>query len=93
MDDFHYQAIQALWRCRFLPGSYDKRFIKDMAQLGPYDMLSIRQEQNIERLAYHYRKQLARVGYHAPPELLEPYFERKRQQKTPDKIKNFWVSK
>lgn len=71
MHSDHYQALKALSRCTFYPGSWDKRFVRDMAALGPYDLLTPKQEQNIERLTYCYRKQLGRLGYGAPVAFIE----------------------
>lgn len=73
MEPRHYQAIQKLARCRFLPGSFDKCFVRSMAMLGPYDLLSERQAEWVERMAYRYRRQMARMvvnrqteAHHAP---------------------------
>lgn len=88
----HYDTIQAL-NCRvtFLPGSWDKRFARDMHRLGEYDLLTPRQQQQIERMAYRYRRQLNTRGFVIPIEVLEPHVDRLRQEKTPDNIKYHWV--
>lgn len=61
MQPKHQEAIKALNRCRFMPGSWDKRFVRDMAYLSDYAMLTAKQEEWIDRLLYRYRKQLARI--------------------------------
>lgn len=60
MEPRHYEALQKLNQCVFYPGSFDKRFVRAMAALGPYDLLSERQAEWVERLAYRYRKQMSR---------------------------------
>lgn len=78
MHHDYYEALKSLAKCTFQCGSYDKRFCQDLARLGPYDMLSIRQEQNIERLTYHYRRQLSFHGYGAPVAFIEAAMQRAR---------------
>lgn len=88
----YYRTIQALHhRVTFLPGSWDKRFARDMASLGEYDLLTERQQEQVERMAHRYRKQLTARGFVVPVEVLEPYVDRKRKEKTPEHIKNFWM--
>lgn len=58
MDPLHYRIIRLLALCTFLPGSHEKRFVRDMEGLGPYDMLSGKQSAYMEALAYKYRKQM-----------------------------------
>lgn len=48
-------TAQALAQCRFLPGSWDKRFALDMAAQST---VTEKQAQNIARLAWRYRKQM-----------------------------------
>lgn len=60
MDALHWHIIQELRQCSFYPGSYDKRFARDMATLGEYDMLSPKQAALLERLAWRYRRQIGR---------------------------------
>ena len=57
MTDEQRQWIRQLSRCVFLPGRYDKRFVRSLASLAPYDVLSERQSLCLHRLAYHYRRQ------------------------------------
>lgn len=48
--------------CRFLPGSWDKRFAHDMAALASAEPIAFteRQAESLRRLAHRYRKQLER---------------------------------
>ena len=60
-DEQRRLAIQ-LGRCRFLPGSHDKRFARDMlsrAQIADSDPLSEKQDAELRRLCHRYRKQIA----------------------------------
>lgn len=92
MMPYHFSTIRALnMGVTYLPGSWDKRFARDLQGLGEYDLLTPRQIEQLERMAFRYRKQLGRIGFTVSIEVLEPYFERQRQQKTPDNIKNHWV--
>lgn len=48
-------AVIALTKCSFLPASWDKRFVRDMADKAE---VSEKQAASIARLAWRYRKQL-----------------------------------
>lgn len=50
----------ALARCTMLPGSWDKRFARDMAALAAArdSTISPTQAANIDRLAWKYRRQM-----------------------------------
>lgn len=48
----HYEALQALKQCTFLPGSWDKRFVRNLSALPQDAALTERQAANVERLAY-----------------------------------------
>lgn len=61
MEPRHYEAIKMLKCCRFLPGSWDKRFVNDMSYLSEYAMLTAKQEEWTEKMLYRYRRQLARI--------------------------------
>ena len=54
-------VAQALGRCSMLPGTSDKRFVKDMERraygLKPAE-LTERQAANLERLAWRFRRQM-----------------------------------
>ncbi|NUQ07033.1 MAG: hypothetical protein HUU31_24340 [Anaerolineae bacterium] len=55
---------KALVRCTFLPGSYDKRFAKDMAFYAvhqPGRELTEKQAALLEKMMHRYRRQLARI--------------------------------
>jgi hypothetical protein len=60
MDALYWTIIQELRKCSFYPGSYDKRFVRDMETLGEYDMLSPKQAALLERMAWRYRRQIGR---------------------------------
>lgn len=93
MNPLHYEAIRRLGRCTFRVASWDKRFVGDMARLGEYDLLSPKQEANVERLAYRYRNQLAQQGYNVPDEFLQALAERRLadEGKNTADIKYHWV--
>ncbi len=92
MTPAYYGTIQALAkRVTFLPGSFDKRFARDLAGLGEYDLLTPKQQAQVERMAYRYRKQLNARGFVIPIEVMEPHVDRIRQRPTPEHIKNHWV--
>jgi hypothetical protein len=55
MTELERSLAQALARCIFLPGSWDKRFAHDMAARSN---VTEKQAANITRLAWRYRKQL-----------------------------------
>lgn len=50
--------VDALVRCTFLPGSWDKRFVHDMSRLGESKMTG-KQADSIIRLVHKYRRQLS----------------------------------
>lgn len=55
------RLARALNRCTFLPGSWDKRFVRAMAFLeehGPAHDLTEKQAANLARLAHKYRRQM-----------------------------------
>lgn len=49
------KAIKALNGCRFLPGSYDKRFVRDMRG---GELISEKQAAFLRLVFYRYRRQL-----------------------------------
>lgn len=61
MTPRHYESLQALKQCTFLPGSFDKRFVRDLSALPQDTELTEKQAANVERLAHRYRKQIGRV--------------------------------
>lgn len=62
MTDADYRTIQALACCHFYPGSWVKRFVRDLATFPREKELSEKQAAALARVAWHYRKQLARHG-------------------------------
>lgn len=51
-------AIEALARCSFLPGSWDKRFARDMAATAEDYRLTAKQRQCLWKMAWKYRRQM-----------------------------------
>lgn len=49
--------IKALSGCTFLPGSYTKRFVRDMSSLEPETLLTVKQAAYLEKMFYAYRQQ------------------------------------
>lgn len=49
---------RALNGCRFLPGSYTKRFVRTVAAMSPASELTQRQIEHLWRVAWSYRRQL-----------------------------------
>lgn len=95
MHSDYYEALQALAKCVYQVGSYDKRFVHDLARLGPYDMLTLKQQNNIERLAFRYRRQLGGMKYSVPIAFIESMADRakaaKAGERTPEEVKYHWV--
>ena len=67
----HYEALQALKQCTFLPGSYDKRFVRNLSALPQERELTERQAANVERMAYRYRRQIGRLIFGRYAEVLD----------------------
>lgn len=94
MHQEHYKALQALSDgVTYAVGSFDKRFARDLSGLGPYDMLTPKQEAHIERMAVRYRRQLSRLGYQAPHAWHVQYQAKLRNEvvPTPDAVKYHWT--
>lgn len=70
MTDQQRKWIQELTRCTFQPGSWEKRFVRDLAALSPYDVLTERQAAALHRTAYRYRKQRGNPGMPRPDDPL-----------------------
>lgn len=62
MSDVDYRTIQALARCSFYPGSWVKRFVRDLSMYPREKELTPKQAAALAKVAWHYRKQLARHG-------------------------------
>jgi hypothetical protein len=61
---FEVNLALALARCRFLPGSWDKSFVRGMvhrARTAPDEPLTEHQAELMRRLAYKYRRQIPQV--------------------------------
>lgn len=95
MNPLHYEALQHLRCCTFQVGSYDKRFVRDVGSLGEYDLLTPKQEAEVERLTFRYRRQLAGLGYRVPQFFKDAIEQRrlaaKAAIKTPDSVKYHWA--
>lgn len=62
MTDADYRTIQALAHCSFYPGSWVKRFVRDLSTYPREKELTEKQALALAKVAWHYRKQLARHG-------------------------------
>lgn len=51
--------VNLLRRCRFLPGSFDKRFVRDMSTKSDDYELSKKQATYLDKTFTRYRKQIA----------------------------------
>lgn len=71
MDEARRLKVKHLAQCTFRPGSYEKRFVRDMAG-RPDAELSIRQAHYIDLLYWMYRKQIAAMAGNDKPEVYRP---------------------
>ncbi len=65
MTDEQIALALRLERCRFLPGSFDKRFCRNMAnraRYAPESELSPKQEKCLEGMGHRYRLQLEHIS-------------------------------
>lgn len=61
MDDTQRQKVRELARCTFLPGSYQKRFVRDLeARVNEDTPLTEKQAAYLDKLHHMYRNQIAR---------------------------------
>ncbi len=58
MTDDQWTLIRALARCSYYPGSFDKRFIHDLAEKPRDATLSEKQDAQLQRIAWSKRRQL-----------------------------------
>lgn len=61
MTPYEIELANALWSCTFRPGSSEKRFCRNMADLArvsPDRELSLRQRHYMEIMAWRYRRQM-----------------------------------
>lgn len=75
MTEQQQRWIAELSRCSFYPGSWDKRFVRDMATLPADKELTERQAAALLRTAWRYRKQRGDPNMARPndPYLLGPH--------------------
>lgn len=69
MNKIERKKAAALGRCRFYPGSWDKRFARDMAWLAehaPETVLTPAQKWALDAMVYKYRRQLVDSGLAVP---------------------------
>ena len=88
MTEADYQTIQALAKCRFGLGSFEKRFIGDLATFSLERELSERQRETLVNIAWSYREQLAGHGFIVttkPPRVLQA--EQAEQERERAKLK------
>jgi hypothetical protein len=67
MTDQQQRWIEELSHCSFYPGSWDKRFVRDLATFPPEQELSEKQAAALARVAWRYRKQRGEPGMAKPP--------------------------
>lgn len=67
MTDIERAAVAGLWRCTFLPGTWDKRFSRALAKRDASKPLSEKQQEWLWKLVWKYRRQIPeqRVILHA----------------------------
>lgn len=58
IDEVVCKVISDLGRCTFLPGSFDKRFVRDLQGKKPGDTLTLKQLMTLGQMRYRYRKQI-----------------------------------
>lgn len=59
MTDLEAERIRALSRCTMLPGSYEKRFVRDLSVRDPVTTsLTEKQAALVESLAWRFRRQM-----------------------------------
>ena len=74
MTDEQYKLLQRLAGCTFLPGSWEKRFVRNLSAEPKDYELSAKQLAALERLHYRYRRQLGE------PDMLKPLAFRKEDE-------------
>ena len=58
MESETYTKIPKLTGCSFLPGSFEKRFVRQLSSLSPLATLTEKQLMLLGQIFYRYRKQL-----------------------------------
>lgn len=70
MTDYQWALIRALAKCTFYPGSFDKRFMHDLAEKPKTAELSEKQDLQLRRIGWSKRAQLGQsIEVTRPPEL------------------------
>jgi len=80
MTDDQVLKVELLTRCRFLPGSFVKRFVRDlyaeMTELIQWDcspQISAKQAAFLDETYWHYREQIkAQITPYHKPEFIDP---------------------
>lgn len=72
MDETRRRKVKYLERCSFRPGSYEKRFVRDMHGRPDEETLTIRQAHFIDVLYWKYRKQIGAMKGDDKPEIFQP---------------------
>lgn len=67
MTEQQQRWVAELSHCSFYPGSYDKRFVRDLASYPPDKALTEKQAAFLHKLAWRYREQRNDAGMQAPP--------------------------
>jgi hypothetical protein len=59
MTDMAMERAKALARCTMLPGTWDKRFVRSVAAIAASGVsMTDKQVEQVDRLAWKYRRQL-----------------------------------
>jgi hypothetical protein len=61
-------TLRQLARCTMLPGSWDKRFVRDLIGYSDDQVLSPRQAAMVEKLSHRYRRQISRLAPGGQPQ-------------------------
>lgn len=72
MDEARRRKVKYLQLCTFRPGSYEKRFVRDMASRPEDELLTIKQAHYIDLLYWVYRQQIAAMRGDDKPEVYRP---------------------
>ena len=81
MTPEQFSLIQRLSKCTFLPGSFEKRFVRNLAEYTVKDEISAKQQRYLEKLHYRYRRQLHEPDFPMPEWMVR---ERAREREEAD---------
>ena len=97
MNEQQRKKVNELNRCTFLPGSYAKRFVRDMHSTPDDQELTVKQAYYLDKLYYNYRGQITRnvmnrlgrgwlkhIPYFDYP--VRPQFDREPDEPTPNEL-------